>query len=349
MTTNNYKKSRLSWFGAISFFVLIALVMQIAILVYDYIRERTDDPGLIAVLILILIFILSSVCTVFDFIRRKIMIDRPVRRILDATERIARGDFKARVEIEHTHDKYNEFDVIAENLNAMAAELSKSEVMKNDFISNVSHEMKTPLAIIGSYAKALEDPTLDPESREKYTKTLVSTSKRLSELVSNILKLNKLENHQLKVEMERVNLTEMLSQAILNFEAKIEEKNLNLDVNLDDIYILSSPSLLEPVWNNLISNAVKFTEPGGNIGVKLRQDGDRAIVTVSDDGCGMTREVGMRIFEKFYQGDSSHSSEGNGLGLALVKRVIDLLGGEISVTSELGHGTTFTVVLENGR
>lgn len=349
MTTNNYKKSRLSWFGAISFFVLIALVMQIAILVYEYIRERTDDPGLIAVLILILIFILSSVCTVFDFIRRKIMIDRPVRRILDATERIARGDFKARVEIEHTHDKYNEFDVIAENLNAMAAELSKSEVMKNDFISNVSHEMKTPLAIIGSYAKALEDPTLDPESRERYTKTLVSTSKRLSELVSNILKLNKLENHQLKVEMERVNLTEMLSQAILNFEAKIEEKNLNLDVNLDDIYILSSPALLEPVWNNLISNAVKFTEPGGNIGVRLRQDGDRAIVTVSDDGCGMTREVGMRIFEKFYQGDSSHSSEGNGLGLALVKRVIDLLGGEISVTSELGHGTTFTVVLENGR
>ncbi len=349
MTTNNYKKSRLSWFGAISFFVLIALVMQIAILVYDYIRDRTDDPGLIAVLILILIFILASVCTVFDFIRRKIMIDRPVKRILDATERIARGDFKARVEIEHTHDKYNEFDVIAENLNAMAAELSKSEVMKNDFISNVSHEMKTPLAIIGNYAKALEDPNLDPESRERYTKTLVSTSKRLSDLVSNILKLNKLENHQLKIEIEKVNLTEMLSQAILNFETKIEEKNLNLDVDLDDIYILSSPALLEPVWNNLISNAVKFTEPGGNIGVKLRQDGGRAIVTVSDDGCGMTREVGMRIFEKFYQGDSSHSSEGNGLGLALVKRVIDLLGGEISVTSELGHGTTFTVVLENDR
>ena len=208
MTTNNYKKSRLSWLGAISFFVLIALVMQIAILVYDYIRERTDDPGLIAVLILILIFILASVCTVFDFIRRKIMIDRPVKRILDATERIARGDFKARVEIEHTPDKYNEFDVIAENLNAMAAELSKSEVMKNDFISNVSHEMKTPLAIIGNYAKALEDPTLDPESREKYTKTLVSTSRRLSDLVSNILKLNKFDytKHPMSKELVPVSI-----------------------------------------------------------------------------------------------------------------------------------------------
>ena len=348
MTTNNYKKSRLSWFGAISFFVLIALVMQIAILVYEYIRERTDDPGLIAVLILILIFILSSVCTVFDFIRRKIMIDRPVRRILDATERIARGDFKARVEIEHTHDKYNEFDVIAENLNAMAAELSKSEVMKNDFISNVSHEMKTPLAIIGSYAKALEDPTLDHESRERYTKTLVSTSKRLSELVSNILKLNKLENHQLKIDEQRINLTEMLSQAILNFEEKIEEKNLNLDVDLSDVYVVSSAAFLEPVWNNLISNAVKFTEPGGTIGVKLTSRDGCAVVSVSDTGCGMTKEVGMRIFEKFYQGDNSHSAEGNGLGLALVKRVIDILGGEISVTSQLGHGSTFTVVIKGG-
>lgn len=347
MRTKDYKKSHFTWFGAVLFFVLIALVMQVAILVYDYIRERTDDPGLIAVLILILIFILSTVCTVFDFIRRKIMVERPVKRILDATERIARGDFKTRIEIFHPYDKYNEFDIIAENFNAMAAELSESEVLKNDFISNVSHELKTPLAIIGNYAKALEDPTLDSESREKYTKTLVSTSKRLSELVSNILKLNKLENHQLKIDCQRINLTEMLSQAVLNFEEKIEEKNLKLDVELDDVYVISSAAFLEPVWNNLISNAVKFTEPGGTIGVKLTSREGSAIVSVSDTGCGMTKEVGMRIFEKFYQGDNSHSAEGNGLGLALVKRVIDILGGEISVTSQLGHGSTFTVVIKD--
>lgn len=346
MKTKGYKKSHFSFFGAVSFFVLIAFVMQVAILVYDYIRQRTDDPGLIAVLILILIFILASFCTVCDFIRRKIMVDRPVSKILDATERIASGDFKVRIDVEHTYDKYNEFDFIAENLNTMACELDKSEVLKNDFISNVSHELKTPLAIIGNYAAALEDPTLDEESRKKYTKTLVSTSKRLSELVTNILKLNKLENHQLKIESERVNLTEMLSRAILNFEEKIEEKNLGLEVDLQDVFITSSAAFLEPVWNNLISNAVKFTDRGGTVSVKLAQRGDSVIVVVSDTGCGMSREVGMRIFEKFYQGDTSHSGEGNGLGLALVKRVIDILGGEITVESQLGKGSSFRVVLK---
>ena len=166
MKTKDYKKSRFTLFGVFSFFILIAFIMQVAILVYEYIRSRTDDPGTIAVLILILIFILSAICTAMDFVRRKIMVDKPVSKILDATEKIARGDFKTRINIQHTYDKYNEFDIIAENLNTMAAELSKSEVLKNDFISNVSHELKTPLAIISSYAKALEDPNLDAESRE---------------------------------------------------------------------------------------------------------------------------------------------------------------------------------------
>lgn len=346
MTTKNYKKSRLSFFGAVSFFVLIAFVMQVAILVYDYIIDRTDDSALIAILILILIFILASFCTLFDFLRRRIMVDRPVSKILDATVRIAGGDFKTRIHIEHTYDKYNEFDIIAENLNTMAAELGKSELLKNDFISNVSHELKTPLAVIGSYAAALSDPRLDSESREKYAKTLVSASGRLSDLVSNILKLNKLENHHLKPEPERVSLTDMLTDAILTFENQIEEKQIDLKVELDEVYVVSSPAFLEPVWSNLISNAVKFTDRGGSVLIRLKQQGGNAVVTVSDTGCGMSREVGMRIFEKFYQGDTSHSGEGNGLGLALVKKVIDILGGEISVESELGKGSTFTVIIK---
>lgn len=348
MTTKNYKKSHISWFGMISFFLLIAFVMQMAILAYDYICDRTDDTALIAVLILILIFILSTFCTVCDFIRRKIMIDRPVSKILNATDRIARGDFNVRIDIDHAPDKYNEFDQIAENLNAMAAELGKSEVLKNDFISNVSHELKTPLAVIGNYANALSDPQLDEESRVKYTQTLVSASKRLSNLVSNILKLNKLENQQLKNEIKRFNLSDMLAESILTFESKIEEKNIELDIDLaDEVYISSAPALLEIVFNNLLSNAVKFTDQGGTVSVKLSECEGCAVVTVSDTGPGMTRDVGMRIFEKFYQGDSSHSGEGNGLGLALVKKVIDILGGEISVTSEIGKGSSFTVVLKN--
>nr|MBE6545353.1 HAMP domain-containing protein [Oscillospiraceae bacterium] len=346
MTTKNYKKSNISLLGAISFFLLVAFLMQMAILAYDYICDRTDNTTLIAILILILIFILSAFCTLCDFIRRKIMIDRPVSRILDATNRIARGDFNVRINIEHTFDKYNEFDIIAENLNAMAAELGKSEVMKNDFISNVSHELKTPLAVIGNYAAALSDPNLDEESRERYTKTLISASRRLSDLVSNILELNRLENHNLKPQMERINLSDMLANTLISFEDRIEKKNIKLELVLPEIFVFSSPTLLEIVWNNLISNALKFTDEGGAVSVKLSEQNGSAVVTVADTGCGMSREVGMRIFEKFYQADSSRASEGNGLGLALVKKVIDILGGEISVTSEVGKGSTFTVIIK---
>lgn len=343
MTTKDYKKSHLSWFGAVSFFILVAFVMQIAILAYDYICQRTENTGLIAVLILILILILAAFCTLCDFIRRKIMIDRPVRRILDATERIARGDFSVRISIDHSFDKYTEFDVIAENLNRMVEELAKSEMMKNDFISNVSHELKTPLAVIGNYAAALGDAELDEESRERYSRTLISASHRLSGLVSNILRLNKLENQTLKPELKRINLADMLAEAIVGFEDRIEEKELSLELDMNDVFVTSSPSLLDLVWSNLLSNAIKFSHTGGKISVSVGESEGYATVTVTDCGIGMSRETGMRIFEKFYQGDTSHKSEGNGLGLALVKKVIDILGGEISVSSELGVGTSFTV------
>lgn len=346
MTTKSYKKSRVSLFGAISFFSLVAVLMQVAILVYDYIREKTDDIGLVAVLILILIFILSTVCTVFDFIRRRIMIDKPVSKILDATEKIATGDFSTRIAIEHSHDKYTEFDSIAENINILAAELGKSEVLKNDFISNVSHEMKTPLAVIGNYAKALADPNLDAATREKYLETLYSASNRLSGLVTDILRLNKLQNQEIKPEITEFNLSSVVGECILAYEGKIEEKEIVLECDMDDVFVRSSSSLLEIVFTNLISNAVKFTEKGGSVLVSLKEEGESAIVSVSDTGCGMSRDVGMRIFDKFYQGDTSHSGEGNGLGLALVKKVIDILGGEISVTSEVGKGSTFTVTIK---
>lgn len=346
MTTESYKKSKLSVFGATSFFILIAFVMQIAILVYDYICQWTDDKGLIAILILILITILAAFCTLCDFIRRKIMVDVPVAKILDATEKIATGDFATRIDIENSPSKYTEFDAISENLNIMAAELSKSEVLKNDFISNVSHEMKTPLAIIGNYADALADPDLDPETRVKYAQTLSSASKRLSGLVTDILKLNKLQNQEIKPEITRFNLGGILAECALEFESKIEDKNINLSCDLQDVYISSSEPLLEIVFTNLISNAVKFTEDGGAIFLHLTENDGTVTVTVTDTGCGMSSEVGMRIFEKFYQGDTSHSNEGNGLGLPLVKKVIDILGGEISVESEVGKGSTFAVVLK---
>ena len=340
-------RSRINWVGIVSFFVLIAAIMQMAILCYDYIREKTSNLTLIAILILVEIIILATFCTVFDWIRRKIMVDRPTKKILDATDKIAEGDFSTHLTITHEYGKYNQYDLIMENLNKMAAELQKNEVLKTDFISNVSHEIKTPLAVIQNYATLLQDDTLDKESRKEYAKTLIAASKRITDLITNILKLNKLENQEIQEKHEVFSLTEALAENVVEFETWIEKKNIELDCDFDEVTIFSSKSLLEIVWNNLISNAIKFTPEGGKITLSLKQKGKNAEIQVIDTGCGMTSEVGEKIFEKFYQGDTSHATQGNGLGLALVKRVIDILGGEITVQSEVNKGSTFTILLKD--
>ncbi|MBQ9781700.1 MAG: HAMP domain-containing histidine kinase [Clostridia bacterium] len=347
MKKNRQRLSRINWVGVISFFVLIAFVMQMAILCYDFIREKTSNVSLIAVLILIEIIILSTFCTIFDWIRRKIMIDRPTKKILDATDKIAQGDFSTRLEIKHEPNKYNEYDLIMENLNKMALELQKNEVLKTDFISNVSHEIKTPLFVIQNYATLIQDEKLDSETRKSYAKTLISASKRITDLITNILKLNKLENQEIQEKHETFNLTDALLESVVEFEPLIEKKNLLLDCDFDDVTIYSSKSLLEIVWNNLISNAIKFTNEGGNIQILLKKKGKNVEISVKDNGVGINSETGEKIFEKFYQGDTSHSTQGNGLGLALVKKVIDILGGEISVQSELNKGSTFTILLKD--
>lgn len=347
MRKKNGRTSRINWVGIISFFVLIAVIMQMAILCYDFIRQKTDNISLIAVLILVEIIILATLCTIFDWIRRKIMVERPTKKILSATEKIAEGDFSTRLEIVHEYGKYNEYDLIMENLNKMASELQKNEVLKTDFISNVSHEIKTPLSVIQNYATLLQDETLDIKERKDYAKTLISASKRITDLITNILKLNKLENQEIQEKHEVFNLTDALSNSVVEFETLIEKKSINLNCDFDDVNIFSSKSLLEIVWNNLISNAIKFTPDGGNIDVLLKKKDKNVQISVIDTGCGMTSEVGEKIFEKFYQGDSSHSTQGNGLGLALVKKVIDILGGEISVSSEVGKGSKFTILLKD--
>lgn len=347
MKRNKARGSTINWVGVVSFFVLIAFVMQMAILCYDFITQKTSNLTLIAILILIEVIILSTFCTIFDWVRRKIMVDRPTKKILDATEKISQGDFNTRLEITHEYGKYNEYDLIMENLNKMAMELQQNEVLKTDFISNVSHEIKTPLAVIQNYANLLQDDSLDSESRKSYAKTLISASKRITDLITNILKLNKLENQEIQEKHQAFSLTEALSESVVGFETLIEKKNLELNCDFDDVIIYSSKSLLEIVFNNLISNAIKFTPEGGKIEVLLTKKDKNVEISVSDTGCGMTSEVGAKIFEKFYQGDLSHSTQGNGLGLALVKKVIDILGGEIFVSSEVGKGSTFTILLKD--
>ncbi len=332
--------------GAGLFFLTISVSVGFGIGIYNAVIQKTKNPFILVLVMLVAIGFLTLLATLIDYFRRKITVDRPVKDILQATDKISSGDFSIRLKVNHSYKKYNEFDFIKENLNKMTSELSKTEVLHQDFISNVSHELKTPLSIIQNYAISLQNPTLDENTKRNYTQTLVQTSKRLTELITNILKLNKLENQELSLEYEKIRLDEMLTESILSFEEFMENKSITLECDLEEIEMVTCPMYLEIVWNNLLSNAIKFSNTNGLIRVSLKRKLNKAIVQIEDHGCGISNEIGEHIFEKFYQGDTSHTQEGNGLGLALVKKVIDVMGGKITVESQVGIGTTFTVCLD---
>ena len=341
------KGTTLSFLGVAAFFTLIAAVVTVAMLLFGYVNEKSGgNRTVIAVVMLLVILFLSLLCTGIDVFRRKKTVDKPVEQILDATERIAAGDFSVRLPIKHEYGKYNHYDCIMDNINTMAEALQKSEILKTDFISDVSHELKTPLTVIQSYATLLREEK-DEQKREKYAAAVAEAAGRLSVLIGNILQLNKLENQSVLPEKTVVQLDEKLAEVILTFEEKIEQKKVELVCDLqENIRIFTIESYLDIIFNNLVSNAVKFTNEGGRVEVKLKKEDENVVVIVKDTGEGISPEVGARIFDKFYQADTSHAKEGNGLGLALVKRAIDVLGGEISVQSRLGEGSTFTVKIK---
>ena len=290
------------------------------------------------------ILFLSTICTVADGIRRKFTVDRPVRQITQAAQKIIQGDFSTRIPPMRILDSEERFNEIIGCFNKMAEELSGIETLRTDFIANVSHELKTPLAVMQNYGTMLQQPGLTEGERLEYAKAITDACRRLASLITNILKLNKLENQQIFPSVEEYDLGEQLCQSLLQFENVWEKKEIGVDADIaEDVRIEADAELLSLVWNNLLSNAFKFTGRGGTVSVALTADAHYATVKVSDTGCGMTPEVGAHIFEKFYQGDTSHATQGNGLGLALVKRVVDIMHGEISVESVLGEGSTFTV------
>ena len=290
------------------------------------------------------IILMTFIFVIVDIIRRKITVDRPVKKIKKALAKVTKGDYSVRIESSEVQTNFAE---IMESINCMTEELSGVETLRTDFIANVSHELKTPLSVIQNYGTLLQSPNLTDEKRLEYAKSITNTSRKLADLITNILKLNRLENQQIYPDTNRYNLSEQLCECLLQFEHIWEECKIYIDTDIDeDIMLNSDMELLSIVWNNLFSNAFKFTDKGGRVFISLKDSEEFIIVKVSDTGCGMLPEVGKHIFDKFYQGDTSHATEGNGLGLALVKRIIDIIGGEISVSSIIGVGSTFTVKLK---
>lgn len=328
------------------FFLLISFVVTSSFLLFLHTLGITiTDMRSSAVITFCNVMFLSLLFTLCDSVRHIYMVERPMERILQATQRLTQGDFSARIQPLHGLELMNEFDVIIADFNKMAEELSSIETLRTDFIASVSHELKTPLAVMQNYATMLQAPNLTEAQRVEYTRAIADASRRLSELITNILRLNKLENQNIFPDVTQYNLGEQLRECVLALEDSWEKKNLQLEIAIDDVQVEADAELLTLVWNNLLSNAIKFTDDGGAIAVTVTEAGRWAVVSIADTGCGISAEVGQHIFEKFYQGDSSHATQGNGLGLALVKRIVNIIGGEISVESAVGVGSTFTVRL----
>ena len=329
----------------VTFFILIAFVITCSF--YVFFHSMQLDVDLVrrnAPVTFGNILLLSLFCCAVEWLMRKFTVDKPIKRIREATNRMAQGDLSTRIDTSDLPAYNKDFIEIAEDFNLMARELSSTETLRTDFVSNVSHELKTPLAVMRNYAALLKQPNLTDADRREYAAGIDGAVERMSVLITNILKLNKLENQQINLQPEAYDLSEQVTQCLLGFEELWEKKGLEIDPDIEEgIEVTADPELLTLVWNNLISIAVKFSEPGGSVGVSVKSDGDWAVVAVSDTGCGISAETLKHIFDKFYQGDTSHATEGNGLGLALVKRVVYLAGGELNVESTVGKGSRFEV------
>jgi len=267
---------------------------------------------------------------------------KPINQLIKATKIVAKGDFNVRVE-EIEGD--SEIAILLKNFNNMTEELGSIEMFRNDFINNFSHEFKTPIVSIRGFARQLQNKELSDEKRREYTEIIISESERLANMSLNVLLLTKFENQQYITNQTEYELDEQIRNCIILLEKQWSAKNIEINLNLKRIYIFANQEMLSHLWINLIDNAIKYSNNYGTVTISCDETADDIIFKISDNGKGMDSSTIKHMYDKFYQGDKSRSMRGNGLGLSIVKRIVDLCMGDISVQSEIGRGTTFTVKL----
>lgn len=268
----------------------------------------------------------------------------PIRKMSDATKKVAKGDFN--VQIENKKIRKDEIGILTENFNMMVRELESNEYLSKEFMSNVSHEFKTPIASIQGFANLLKDKDVSEKDKEEYIDIIIEESGRLANLSNNIQQLSKLENKKGLIQKKKVAIDEQIRKCIIILNNKLEEKNIEIGMDEDkDVFLNVNEDMMHQVWINLINNAIKYTDDNGRIDIIIDEFKDRVVVEVKDTGRGIKEENVDKIFEKFYQEDSSHNSEGNGLGLAIVKKIVELHKGTIEVKSKIGEGSSFIVTI----
>ena len=269
---------------------------------------------------------------------------KPLNDIINSVNRLASGDFKTRLKFGRALSNHPSFNELSESFNKLAEELENTEMLRSDFINNFSHEFKTPIVSIAGLAKVVTKGNVSEEEKQQYLKAIEEESLRLANMATNVLNLTKIENQTILTDISRFNLSEQIRSCVLLLENKWSSKDIELGLDFDEVYIEANEELLKQIWINLTDNAVKFAPHGGAVNIDVSESENVLAVTVSNTGSYIAEEERDRIFNKFYQSDRSHSSEGNGVGLAVVKRIIDLHGGNITVSSS-EEGTAFRVEL----
>lgn len=306
----------------------------------NYTNEQVNQIHQRSILIMSTLIICVIIGSILMFFATK-TISKPIKYISNITKEVSKGNFDISIDYESA----DEIGTLAKNFNLMIVELKNMEYLRKDFISNVSHEFKTPISSIQGFVEMIKNKDLPEEKRDAYIDIIIEETERLSNLSSNMLRISRLDNQSIPNKITEFSLDEKIRKVILLLEDRWDKKNLELDINLESVMFKGDEDLIEQVWINLIENAIKFSEDGGKISVELKKLEEDVVVKVSDTGIGISEESKERVFERFYQGETSHSKVGNGLGLAIVKRIIEICRGEIEIESCVGQGTIFIIRL----